>query len=100
MSRICSYWGWFSLGELAGQAALDRGVLLAADIGRNARIERIVGRAVEFHIDQRLALGEQQHRHRLRIAWRSTGNHRAVGTDINRLPRTVDLARVIGLGVV
>jgi hypothetical protein len=60
---------------LAGQTVFDRGILLAADIRRDAGIDRIVCRACEFQFDQRFALGEQEHRHRLRFVRRSAGNH-------------------------
>ena len=57
--------------RLAGQPVLDRGSLLSADIRRHPGINRIVSRACEFQLDQRLALGEQEHRHRLGFIRRS-----------------------------
>lgn len=51
--------------QSASESLLDGRVLLLADVGDEIRRHERVGRAIEFHLGERIALGEQQHCHSL-----------------------------------
>ena len=76
--------------RLVGQILLDSSVLLRSDGLREIGWHGVIGGAVEFQRDERLALSEQQHGDRLGLIRRRPRNHLSPAAHRERLRTSTD----------